>query len=294
MTASEPRATVVARLWRFLRKNRGAVLMMTLLIPVVIAWGLPLLLMISTSLKTQAQLRSPTVLIPDPIAWGNYPRSFSDFLPFGLYFKNSLVISVLAVLGDVLSSAFIAYGFAKFRFPGRDFLFVVLLGTMMIPFAVRMIPLLYLYREIGWINTILPLVVPSFFGTNAMFVFLAREFFKGIPDSLFEVARIEGANELQIWSRIALPLCKPVLAVIALLAFQQSWNDFLPHLVFLTDPEKFTVSLGLLSLIGGNDAAQPWQYLMAATVITSAPMVLLFVVAQRYFISGVTVSGVKG
>lgn len=294
MTASEPRATVASRLWRLLRKHRRAALLMAILVPIVIAWGLPLLLMISTSLKTQAQLRSPTVLIPDPIAWENYPRSFSDFLPFGLYFRNSLVISVLAVLGDVLSSAFIAYGFAKFRFPGRDFLFVVLLGTMMIPFAVRMIPLLYLYREIGWINTILPLVVPSFFGTNAMFVFLAREFFKGIPDSLFEVARIEGANELQIWSRIALPLCKPVLAVIALLAFQQSWNDFLPHLVFLTDPEKFTVSLGLLSLIGGNDAAQPWQYLMAATVITSAPMVLLFIFAQRYFISGVTVSGVKG
>jgi multiple sugar transport system permease protein len=201
---------------------------------------------------------------------------------------------VLAVIGDVLASAFIAYGFARLRFPGRSVLFVLMLSTMMFPFAVRMIPLFIIFRELGWINTFLPLVVPSYFGTNAFFVFLLYQFFKGIPSQVTEVARVDGANELQIWWHIVMPLSRPALAVFAILAFQQSWNDFLAQLVFLTDQQNFTVTLGLYSLIGGQDAAQRRQYLMAATVVTITPVVLLYFFAQRYFIKGITVSGLKG
>jgi multiple sugar transport system permease protein len=263
------------------RRVTNVVLFMTLLV-LCVFWSLPLILMLSTSLKSQTQLYIPTAIIPDPIVWDNYRRAIFDFLPFVTFFKNSLIIAVLAVIGDVMASAFIAYGFARLRFPGRSVLFVLMLSTMMFPFAVRMIPLFIIF------------VVPSYFGTNAFFVFLLYQFFKGIPSQVTEVARVDGANELQIWWHIVMPLSRPALAVVAILAFQQSWNDFLAPLVFLTDQQNFTVTLGLYSLIGGQDAAQRWQYLMAATVVTITPVVLLFFFAQRYFIKGITVSGLKG
>jgi multiple sugar transport system permease protein len=275
------------------RRVTNVVLFMTLLV-LCVFWSLPLILMLSTSLKSQTQLYIPTAIIPDPIVWDNYRRAIFDFLPFVTFFRNSLIIAVLAVIGDVMASAFIAYGFARLRFPGRSVLFVLMLSTMMFPFAVRMIPLFIIFRELGWINTFLPLVVPSYFGTNAFFVFLLYQFFKGIPSQVTEVARVDGANELQIWWHIVMPLSRPALAVVAILAFQQSWNDFLAPLVFLTDQQNFTVTLGLYSLIGGQDAAQRRQYLMAATVVTITPVVLLYFFAQRYFIKGITVSGLKG
>jgi ABC-type glycerol-3-phosphate transport system permease component len=249
--------------------------------------------MISTSFKSQAEVFQPTKLIPDVIMWQNYPAALFDFLPFPTFFKNSLIISTAVIIGDVLSAAFIAYGFARLRFPGRDILFIILLSTMMIPFAVRMIPLFLVFKWLNWINTFLPLIVPSFVG-NPLFIFLVREFYKGIPQELTDAARIDGANELQIWWKVMLPLSRPVLAVVAILAFQHSWNDFLQPLIFLNETEKFTATLGLYTLIGGNDAPQAWHYLMAASLVTILPVVVLFFSAQRYFISGVTLSGMKG
>ena len=264
------------------------------LLILAIVWVLPLFLMIMTSLKGQSQLYNPGAIFPDPVVWENYPKAFFDFLPFATFFKNSLIVSTGTVIGEVLAGSFIAYGFARLKFPGRDFLFLVLLSTMMIPFAVRMVPLFVIYKQLGWINTFLPLIVPSFFGTHAFFVFLLKQFFQGIPEELAETARIEGANELQIWWYIFIPLSRPAMAVVGILAFQNSWNHFLEPLIFLNDVEMYTVSLGLYNLIGGNDAVQPWQYLMAATVISILPIVLIFFFAQRYFISGVSVSGLKG
>ena len=276
------------------RRRRTDLLVFLTLFVICLAWSLPLIMMVSTSLKAQAQVNVPTAIIPNPVVWENYPRAIYDFLPFVRFFRNSVVIAVFAVIGDVLSSAFIAYGFARLRFPGRSALFLVMLSTMMFPFAVRMIPLFIIFRELGWINTFLPLIVPSYFGTNAFFIFLLYQFFRAIPNQVTEVARVDGANELQIWWHIVLPLARPALAVVAILAFQQSWNDFLQPLVFLTDQNNFTVTLGLYSLIGGQDATQRWQYLMAATVVTITPVVLLFFFAQRYFIRGITISGLKG
>jgi multiple sugar transport system permease protein len=276
------------------RRRRTDVLVFVTLFVICLVWSLPLIMMVSTSLKAQAQVNVPTAIIPNPVVWENYPRAIYDFLPFVRFFRNSVVIAVFAVIGDVVSSAFIAYGFARLRFPGRSLLFLLMLSTMMFPFAVRMIPLFIIFRELGWINTFLPLIVPSYFGTNAFFIFLLYQFFRGIPNQVTEVARVDGANELQIWWHIVLPLARPALAVVAILAFQQSWNDFLQPLVFLTDQNNFTVTLGLYSLIGGQDATQRWQYLMAATVVTITPVVVLFFFAQRYFIRGITISGLKG
>jgi len=293
MSGSERRPLLPGGSMTRRRRIVNVVAFVTLLV-ICVLWSLPLLLMLSTSLKSQAQLYVPTRIIPDPIVWSNYPRAIFEFLPFVTFFQNSLIIAVLAVIGDVFSSAFIAYGFARLRFPGRSILFMLMLSTMMFPFAVRMIPLFLIFRELGWINTFLPLVVPSYFGTHALFIFLLYQFFRGIPSQVTEVARVDGANELQIWWHIVLPLSRPALAVVAILAFQQSWNDFLAPLVFLTDQRNFTVTLGLYSLIGGQDAAQRWQFLMAATVVSITPVVLLFFFAQRYFIRGITISGLKG
>ena len=177
-------------------------------------WVLPVVLMVSTSLKTQQQLYTPTQIVPDPIAWGNYLAVFIERFPFGRYLANSMFVTVATVVGDVLSSAFIAYGFAKLRFPGRRFLFILMISTMMFPFAVRMIPLFLMFKQFGWINTYYPLIVPSYFGVHAFFVFLLHQFFKGIPDQLIEAARIDGASELRIWWSIVLPLSRPALAVV--------------------------------------------------------------------------------
>lgn len=264
-----------------------------ILIPLVLAWGMPFILMVSTSLKDQTAIYYPARLMPTPIVWSNYPDALLNFLPFGQFYLNSAVIAITVVSGSIVSSSFIAYGFARLRFPGRDILFLILLGTMMIPFAATMIPLFIMFANVGWIDTFLPLIVPSFFGTP-LYVFLVRQFYRGIPDELSDAARIDGAGELEIWGYIMLPLSKPVLILVGILAVQESWNDFLKPLIFLNSPRRFTATLGLYALIPGLDAVQPWQYLMAATVTTIAPIVLLFFLGQRYFLRGISVSGLKG
>ena len=296
MSASNrPEFPAVSRAgWRrSIRRHWVNCLAVIIMLPLAILWMMPLILMLSTSLKGQAQILEPSRLLPDPVMWSNYPAALFGFLPFPTFFKNSLIISLAVVIGDVLSASFVGYGFARLRFPGRDILFLVLLSTMMIPFAVRMIPLFLVFKQLQWINTFLPLTVPSFFGTP-LFIFLARQFYMSIPQELTEVARVDGANELRIWWSVMLPLTRPVMAVVAILAFQQSWNDFLAPLIYLNKPDMFTATLGLYTLIGGLDAVQPWQYLMAATLVTLLPVVVLFFSAQRYFIQGVSVSGVKG
>jgi ABC-type glycerol-3-phosphate transport system permease component len=257
-------------------------------------WLTPVVLMVSTSLKTQPQLYEPTRIIPDPIAWGNYVAVFFERFPFGRYLGNSLFVSIATVIGDVLSSAFIAYGFAKLRFPGRRFLFILMISTMMFPFAVRMIPLFLMFKQFGWINTYYPLIVPSYFGAHAFFIFLLHQFFKGIPDQLIEAARVDGASELRIWWSIVLPLSRPALAVVGLLAFEQSWNEFLPPLLYITDTRYYTLPLGIFNLVGADDVAQNWNLVMAAAMLMVLPVVTIFVFTQQFFARGIALSGLKG
>lgn len=211
---------------------------------------------------------------------------------FWVYLKNSLIIAILSIIGTLVSSTPAAYGFAKVQWPGRDFVFIIVLSTMMLPFQVTMIPLFLIFTEVlHWGDTFLPLVVPTFFG-SAFDIFLFRQFFRGIPDAIIDAARIDGASEFQIFSRIILPLSKPVLATITIFTFLWAWNDFLGPLLYLNNPEDFTLALGLQDFQGQRNVA--WNLLMAASVVFTLPVIILFFIAQRAFIEGIKLSGVKG
>lgn len=258
----------------------GAVLVLT-----------PLAWMISTSLKEESQVFIfPPRLIPDPIVWSNYPRALT-VLPFKIYFANSIIVSAFAILGSVLSSSLVAFSFARLRWWGRDVMFLLVLATMMLPHQVTIIPKFLIFRELGWLNTLLPLIVP-YWGAGAFFVFLLRQFFTTIPRELDDAALIDGCSWLGIFWRITLPLAKPALAAVAIFTFQWTWNDFFHALVYINSREKWTVALGLAAY--RNTFGTSWNLLMAASVTTILPIVLVFFFAQRYFIQGVVFTGLKG
>lgn len=258
----------------------GAVLVLT-----------PLAWMISTSLKEESQVFIfPPRLIPDPIVWSNYPRALT-VLPFKIYFANSIIVSAFAILGSVLSSSLVAFSFARLRWWGRDVMFLLVLATMMLPHQVTIIPKFLIFRELGWLNTLLPLIVP-YWGAGAFFVFLLRQFFTTIPRELDDAALIDGCSWLGIFWRVTLPLAKPALAAVAIFTFQWTWNDFFHALVYINSREKWTVALGLAAY--RNTFGTSWNLLMAASVTTILPIVLVFFFAQRYFIQGVVFTGLKG
>lgn len=254
----------------------------------------PLYWMVATSLKLLPETRQfPPVWFPLPPRWGNYAEALR-FQPFGRYFLNSFLIAAPVVVGDAVVSSFVAYGFARLRFPGRDALFMVLVSTMMVPFIVRLVPLFLIFQRLGWINTYWPLIVPPLFGTP-FHIFLLRQFYRALPGDLAEAARLDGVNEFGIWWRIYVPLSKPAIATVAIFAFQQSWNDFLAPLIFLNDNKKYTVALGLANMLSQSGAStQYWNLLMASAAMAVVPMILLFVIFQRYFVRGIALSGVKG
>ena len=252
---------------------------------------MPLYLMIVMALRPPERVFTyPPNLLLDSFQVANFYDALFRLLPFPRYFGNTIIIAALVIVGDLISCSLVAYGFARFRFPGRDFLFMILLSTLMVPFIVRLVPLFVLFQKLGWINTFLPLVVPAFFGTP-LFIFLMRQFFMTIPSEIVDAARIDGASEIGIWWRIMLPLSTPVMAAVSIFAFQSTWNDFLGPLVFLQRNEVRTVILGLNGLMG---MAVEWQLVMAAVVATVAPLIVVFFVFQRFFIKGITVTGLKG
>ncbi len=212
--------------------------------------------------------------------------------PFSGYFLNTLTVAVLGVAGITLSSSMVAYGFARIQWPGREVFFYVTLATMMLPFAVTMVPLYGVFRELGWIGTLKPLWAPAWFA-NGFNIFLLRQFYRRIPDDLTEAARIDGCNEWEIYTQIILPLSKPVLAVVALFHLFYTWNDFLAPLIFLTEPSDFTISLGLQYFASRHGGVSEAQVLAAAAVVV-APMILVFFLAQRFFTEGVATTGLKG
>ncbi len=252
---------------------------------------LPVYLMTLTSLSpAERAFAYPPNLLPTSLTLANYPEALFRLLPFPLYLRNTAIIAALVIVGDLLSCSLVAYGFARFRFPGRDALFVVLLSTLMVPLIVRLVPLFVLFQKLGWINTFLPVVVPAFFGTP-LYIFLMRQSFLTIPSELIDAARLDGASEIGIWWRIMLPLSKPVLAAVAIFTLQNTWNDFLGPLVFLQKNEVRTVMLGLYGLMG---MFADWHLVMAAVVTTVAPMVALFLLFQKFFVKGLAVTGLKG
>jgi len=259
----------------------------------------PLLWMVSTSLKPIDQtMQMPPDLLPAVPRWENYARAVLyqsealGYVPFLVYARNTLYVAVLAVAGTVISNALVAYGFARLQWPGRDWLFVATLATMMIPFTVLIVPTYALFKTLGWVGSPKPLWVPAWFG-SAFNIFLLRQFFLTIPFELSDAARVDGCSEFRIFRDIILPLAKPALAVVALFHFLYVWNDFLGPLVYLTDQKTFTLALGLQfyqSQHGGTE----WNMLMAAATIVCTPVILLFFFTQRTFIQGITVTGLKG
>lgn len=252
---------------------------------------IPFLWMLSASFKDPAFIFSePVQWIPKPWLWSNYVTAF-ERMPFALYTWNTLEITFFSVIGLIFSSSFVAFGFARMRFPGRDVLFIILLATMMLPPQVTMIPVFRIFSSIGWYDTFLPLIVPSFFGAP-FYIFLLRQYLMTIPHEMDEAARIDGANTWQVYSKVLLPQMKPALATVGIFSFMGSWNDFLGPLIYLDSPEKRTLALGLYAFQGQYSV--DWNYLMAASAVVMLPLLIIFIVGQKYFIQGVVVSGVKG
>ena len=261
---------------------------------------LPLLWMITTSLKGDAQIfpgpgsdpspLAPENLIPSPPRWGTYLDVFST-VPFATYAANTVLLCAANVVGAVLSSAVVAYGFARMRFPGREALFALMLATMALPGQATMVPTFALFRWLGWYDTLLPLLVPPCFA-SPFFVFLLRQFFRGLPEEIFESARLDGAGEWKVFRAIALPLATPVLATCALFQFLGTWNDFFGPLLYINDPSRYTLAYGLqqfVSAYGGD-----WAQLMAASTMFIAPVIIVFALAQRTFVQGIATTGGKG
>jgi multiple sugar transport system permease protein len=260
---------------------------------------LPFLWMLSTSLKNVDESMDTPHWIPRIWEWKNYGELIRNpKYHFLLWTRNTLIVEVLTVSGTVISSAIVAYGFAKVRFKGRGVLFAVMLSTMMIPFPVIMVSMFSIFRWLGdhtgtpWIGTFKPLWVPAWFGSTFS-IFLLRQFFMTIPDELSEAARIDGCSEFGIFVRVILPLARPALTVVALLSFMSTWNDFLAPLIYLQRAEQFTLALGLSNLQSQHGGASQGQ-LMAASVLVILPVLTLFFLAQKTFIEGIATTGMKG
>jgi ABC-type glycerol-3-phosphate transport system permease component len=263
-----------------------------LLIPGAVAVSIPLFWTVTTALKAPQQVYAvPIQWLPHPVEWGNFARAWT-VLPFFVFLRNTVIITGTALLGQVLSASLVAYGFARFRFRGRDVLFYIMLGTMMLPGQVTMIPTFLIWRQLHLVNTFAPLIVPAWLGGGAFFIFLLRQFFLTIPRDFDEAAMIDGCSFLGIWWRIILPLSKPALTTVVIFSFLAHWNEFMDPLIYLHDVDKFTVSIGL-KLFQDMYGSQ-LELLMAASLIHIIPCIILFFVAQRYFIKGIVMTGVRG
>lgn len=252
---------------------------------------LPFYWLVTTSLKSDTEVFAvPPVWVPKDLLWGNFVKAV-NYIPFFTFLKNTLIICGFSVLGAVTSSSLVAYSFSRIRWPGRDALFLVLLATMMLPGQVTLIPVFGIFRALGWIDTFLPLTAPHFLG-SAFYIFMLRQFFMTIPMELSDAVRIDGGGEWDIFSWVILPLSRPALATVGLFTFIGSWNDFGGPLLYLNDERKATLSLGLQQFVSQHGAE--WSLLMAASTLMTIPIIILFFFAQRTFIQGIAVSGIKG
>jgi multiple sugar transport system permease protein len=251
------------------------------LIPAAVVFLVPFLWMLSTSLKTDPQIYVyPPVWIPNPIDWANYPDAIT-YISFFLYMRNTITIAVFATIGALISCSLVAYSLARIPWPGRDFLFILTVATLMLPFQVTLIPLFLVFKNFGWVGDFRPLIIPHFFG-GALYIFLLRQ----------EAARMDGASELRIYWSIILPLAKPALATVAIFEFIARWRDYLGPLIYLNDANLYTLSLGIYQYRSQYGAE--WAMLMAASVLITLPIILLFFFLQKTFVQGIALTGIKG
>ncbi len=268
-----------------------------LLTLLVISFLVPALWMASSSLKASTEVFAhPIVWIPETPQWNNYVRLF-EVLPFGQFTINTFIITLMAVLGTLFSSILVGYSFARLNWPGRDIWFAILLATLMLPEVIVLVPRFILFRWLGWIDTFLPLIVPYWLGTTPftpLYIFLMRQFFKGIPVELEDAAFIDGAGRLRILTQIILPLSKPVIATVAVFATLQHYTDFMNPLIYLSSVDNWTLALGVAGLNAEESFRSGWELVFVAGTLMTIPMVLLFLFAQRYFVQGITMSGFGG
>ena len=255
---------------------------------------LPLLWLLSTAFKkTGQEWAFPPVWIPRPIWWRNYPEAMAALpVPFYRYVLNTLTITVFSTLGTVFSSSLAAFSFGRLRFKGRDFLFGLVISSMMLPGVVTLIPSFLIFRTLGWLNSSLPLIVPYWFGIHAFSIFLLRQFFMSIPPELDEAAKIDGASNFHIFWRIVLPLAKPALATVIVFQVMRHWNSFMQPMIYLDSIHKYTVALALRAF--QNDRSQQINYLMVLSSLQIAPVMVLFFLAQKYFVRGIQLTGMGG
>ncbi len=298
MTATQPRMTSQETAIQQplvkpqIKRIFGLTILQIVMSIILISFLVPTLWMISSSIKASTEIFvHPMVWWPDKPQWSNYVKIFT-VLPFGKFAWNTLVVTGLAVLGTVISSLTVGYSFARLRWPGRSIFFGLMIATMLLPEVITLVPRFLIFRELNWIDTFLPLIVPYWLGSTALYIFLVVQFLRGIPMELEEAALIDGANRLQILVQILLPLSKPVIATIAVFALIQHYNSFLEPLIYLNSMDNWTLALGIRALNDSN--VQNWELVFAAGTLMLAPVLVLFVIAQRYFVQGIAMTGFGG
>jgi multiple sugar transport system permease protein len=276
---------------KLFRERSREVVLQLILITIGVTFVMPLYWMILTSIKPDTEIFVyPPVWWPSRFVVSNYPNGLT-YVPFFLYMRNSVFYAGMAVIGVLLSNPLAAYSFSRLYWPGRDTLFIVTIATLMLPYTVTLIPVFVIYRHLGWVNTYLPLIVPTFLG-SPFYIFLLRQFMLTIPRELSEAARMDGANEFGIYWRIILPLIRPALAAVALFEFIRAWKDFLGPLIYLNSDKLYVISVGLQQY--KQEFNTQWAFLMAASTTATVPIILLFYLTQRTFIQGITLTGIKG
>ena len=281
------------------RQLVSQVLVYILLLAIGFLLAVPFIWLISSSLKTETDAFAiPPSFIPNPVQWSNYVVGLTEF-PFVRSTINTMILVVWVMVGTVLSASLVAYGFARVRFPGRTAIFILVLSTMMIPSHVTLIPQYLLFRELEWLDSFKPLIVPSFFGGGAFYVFLLRQFFLTIPLDYDDAARIDGCGTFSVFWRIILPLSKPALGTMAIFTFMSQWNSFFEPLIYLNRFETQPLAVALTTWVQtahGSTSMHyvPWVAIMAVSTLIALPPVMVFFFAQRHFIQGVVVSGMKG
>ncbi len=276
------------RLWRITK----VALTYIILIGLSCVFLIPFFWMLSTSLTEASKvIVKNRSWIPHPIVWKNYKDALT-VLPFHLFLKNTLIITISCIIGQVVSASLVAFGFSRMRFPGRDAIFILVLSTMMLPAQVTQIPTFILFTHLRWIDTLKPLIVPAFFGGGAFFIFLLRQFFLTIPTELEDAAKIDGCSPFGVYLNVAIPLSKPALATVAVFSFMSHWNDFMGPLIYIQSMENKTLALGLASFktLHGTE----YHLMMAASVAVLMPVLIIFFCAQKYFVRGIVMSGLKG
>jgi multiple sugar transport system permease protein len=278
---------------RPLRSRVGRVFVLALLVGLSIVFLYPFAWLVSASLKPRSDVFDNR-LIPQTVTFDNYVTVWQE-APMLLWLGNTVLVTVLAALAVTLSSAMVAWGFAYYRFRGRNLLFALVLGSMMLPGAVTMIPVFLIWNSLGQVDTLTPLWAGNLFG-SAFYIFLLRQFFLGLPRELFEAAKIDGAGDWGMFWRIALPLCRPALVVTLLFEFQAAWTDLMRPLIYLRDSSNFTIPRGLKALVDqfGSGGEFRWEIIVTASVITTVPMIILFFLGQRHFVAGIATGGTKG